>query len=328
MAATRRTFLKTLGAGLAAGAGPLLAARRARGQQLIPFKIGSVVLGDLGDAGPILVGIEKGFFRRNGIAAEMVPFKGGPDQLKGVLAGAASLALSGATDVLVFRERGVKVRDIATTTERNHFTLTVAPKIQRLEDLKGGTIGCTVVGSTTWVFTRMLAKKMGWDPEKDIHIVGAGGFDALVAAMRRGEMQAFVFGDAGAVAEYQGVGRVIMRMDEVTPKWISQMAYATEETIAARKADLRKVLRGLFQAMKFMRENPEETIQIAAKGIGWPVPATRRAYDIVHSLLPVDGRIDLEAYKIMQDTLFDLGVLKKRLPLDEHYDLEFTPVKL
>jgi NitT/TauT family transport system substrate-binding protein len=329
MIRTRREFLKVTGAGLAAAAaGPALAPRPARAQQLTPFKIGSVVLGDMGDAGPILVGIEKGFFRQNGIAAEMVPFKGGPDQLKGVLAGAVSLALSGSTDVLVFRAAGTKVRDVATTTEKNHFTLTVGPKIQKLEDLKGGTIGCTVVGSTTRVFARMLAKKMGWDPEKDVRIVGQGGFDSLVAGMRRGELQAFVFGDAGAVAEYQGVGKVLMRMDEVTPRWISQMAYATEETIATRKDDLHKVLRGLFQAMKFMRENPEETIQICAKGIGWPVPAARRAYEIVHTLLPVDGHIDLEAYKIMQDTLLELGVLKKRLPLEEHYDLSFTPVKI
>ncbi len=119
-----------------------------------------------------------------------------------------------------------------------------------------------------------------------------------------------------------------MRMDEVTPKWISQMAYATDETIKTRKADLHKVLRGLFQAIKFMRENPEETIRIASKGIGWPEPATRRAYELTRPLLPVDGRFDLEALKVMQDTLLELGVLKKRLPLEDHYTTEFTPVRI
>ncbi len=323
---TRRTFLKTVGfAMVSAAAG---APRPTAAQLLVPFKIGIVVLGDLGNAAPILVGIEKGFFRENGIAAEMIPFKGGPDQLKGVLAGAVSLALSGATDVLVFRAAGTKVKDVATTTEKNHFTLTVAPKITKLEELKGGTIGCTVVGATTWVFARMLAKKMGWDPEKDVRILGVGGFDSMVAGMKRGELQAFVFGDAGAVAEYQGVGRVLMRMDEVTPRWISQMAYATEETIRSRKADLQKVLRAIFQAMKFCRENPEETIQISSKGVGWPLPATRRAYEIVRPLFPVDGHIDVDALKIMQDTLLELGVLKTRLPLEDHYSTEFTPVKI
>ena len=49
---------------------------------------------------------------------------------------------------------------------------------------------------------------------------------------------------------------------------------------------------------------------------------------MVRPLLPVDGRIDLEALKVMQDTLLELGVLKQRLPLDDHYTTEFTPVKV
>jgi NitT/TauT family transport system substrate-binding protein len=328
MGTTRRSFLKMTAAGAAAAAGPALALRPARAQQLTPFKIGAVVLGDLGISGPILVGIEKGYFRENGIAAEMIPFKGGPDQLKGVLAGAVQLATSGATDPLVFRHQGTAIRAVAVTTEKNHFTLVVAPKITKLEELKGGTIGVTVVGATTWVFARMLAKKMNWDPEKDVRIVGAGGFDSQVAGMRRGELQAVVWGDGGYVVESMGVGRVLMRMDEVTPKWISQMAYATDEIIKTRNADLHKVLRGFFQAVKFMRENPDETVRICAKGIGWPEPATRRTYESTRPLLPVDGRIDLEALKFMQDTLLEVGVLKKRLPLEDHYTTEFTPVKL
>ena len=325
MATTRRTFLRTMGAGLVAAAGR---PRPAVGQELIPFKIGPVVLGDLSINGPLLVAVEKGFFRQNGIAAEMIPFKGGPDLLKGVLSGAVELGVTGATDPLVFRERGTTIRAVAELVKKNHFTLVVAPKIIKLEDLKGGTIGVTAAGSTTWVFARLLAKKMGWDPERDVRILGVGGIDSNVAGMRRGELQAMVFGDAGAVAEAEGVGRILMRMDEVTPKWVSIVAYATDEIIRTKKDALRKVLRAYIQGYKFFRENPQESIRIAAKGIGWPEAATRRAYEVVRPLLTEDGQIDLDAYKFMQDTLLELGVLKKRLPLEDHYTTEFTPVKL
>jgi len=118
-----------------------------------------------------------------------------------------------------------------------------------------------------------------------------------------------------------------MRLDEVTPRWISNMIYTTDEIIRTRKADLQKVLQGLFQAIKFMRENPDETIRISAKGIGWPEGATRRAYELLRPLLPADGRFDAETYKIVQETLLELGVLKKRLPLEDHYTTEFTPVR-
>jgi NitT/TauT family transport system substrate-binding protein len=172
-------------------AGGVLAASAVRlrpgaAQPLTPVKVGCVVLGDFGINAPTLVGIEKGMFKQNGLDAEMIPFKGGPDLLKGVLAGAADIGLTGATDPLVFRERGTTIRAVATILEKNHFTLTVTSQIKKVEDLKGGTIGVTAVGSTTWVFARMLAKKMGWDPEKDVKIVGVGGIDAQAAALRRG----------------------------------------------------------------------------------------------------------------------------------------------
>ncbi len=325
MTTTRRTFLTVAGGGLAAG---MAWPRGAAAQALTPVKVGHVVLGDLGVNAPTLVALEKGYFKQNGLEAEMIPFKGGPDLLKGVLAGSADIGITGATDPLVFRDRGTTIRSLATILEKNHFTLTVVPQIKRLEDLKGGTIGVTIVGATTWVFARMLAKKMGWDPEKDVKIVGIGGVDAQAAALRRGEIQASVFGDAGAVLEDQGLGRILMRMDEVTPKWISLISYSTDEIIKARKDPLQRTLRAIFQGHKFCRDNPDEAIRIAAKGIGWSERATRRAYELVRPLLSVDGRIDLDALKYMQDTLLDLGVLKQRLPLDQHYSTEFTPVKI
>jgi NitT/TauT family transport system substrate-binding protein len=286
------------------------------------------VLGDFGLNAPTMVGVEKGFFKQHGLDAEVITFKGGPDLLKGVLSGSADIGLTGATDPLVFRDRGTTIRTLATILEKNHFTLTVTPDIKKVDDLKGGSIGVTAVGATTWVFARMLARKMGWEPEKDVKIVGIGGIDAQAAALRRHEVQASVFGDAGAVLETQGVGRIVMRLDEVTPKWISVIAYSTDEVIKTKKDTLQRTLRAIFQGHRFCLDHADESIRIAAKGIGWSEAATRRAYGLVRPLLSTDGRIDLDAFRFMQDTLLELGVLKQRLPLDQHYTLEFTPVKV
>ncbi len=323
---TRRSFLKTTAAGVAAAAAAR--AKTAGAQAPTPVKIGAVVLGDFGVVTPTLVGIEKGYFKQNGLEAELIPFKGGPDLLKGVLSGSADIGITGATDPLVFRDRGTPIRALATIVEKNHFTLTVLPKIRRLEDLKGGTIGCTVVGSTTWVFARMLAKKMNWDPEKDVRIVGVGGLDAQMAALKRGEIQGTIFGDAGVVIEAEGSGRILMRLDELTPKWISLVAYSTDDIIKTKRDVLQRTLKSVFQGARFCRDNADESIKVASKAIGWPEPATRRAYELLRPLLSTDGRMDLDAMKFMQDTLLDLGVLKTRLPLTDMYTPEFTPVKL
>jgi len=320
---TRRRFVTT--AALATSATPLIA-RAARAQTAV--KIGTAVLGDYSMAGPVIVALDQGLFKAEGLAAEFVPFRGGPDLLKAVMAGECLVGITGSTDILVFREAGSPIKMIATHTEGNHFTLNVAPDVQKVGDLKGKAIGVTRVGATTWVFARMVAKKEGWDPDKDVQIVGLGGLDAQLAALARREIAAYVWGDGGAVTELQGKSKVLMRLDAVTPKWISQIQYASEDAIA-RQADLiRKSQRAIFRALKLMRDNPKEAATLVSKKLGWSPEAVLAAHKISGPLLPVDGSINVEALGVMQDTLLEYSLIKKKLPLDAHYTREFTPVKI
>jgi NitT/TauT family transport system substrate-binding protein len=319
---TRRRLLSTA---LATAATPL-AARVARAQTAV--KIGTAVLGDYSMAGPVIVALDQGLFKAEGLAAEFVPFRGGPDLLKAVMAGECLIGITGSTDIFVFREAGSPIKMIATHTEGNHFTLNVAPDVQKVGDLKGKAIGVTRVGATTWVFARMVAKKEGWDPDKDVQVVGLGGLDAQLAAMARKEIAAYVWGDGGAVTELQGKSKVLMRLDTVTPKWISQIQYASEDAIAKQADTIKKSQQALFRAIKLMRENPKDAATIVSKKLGWSPEAVLGAHKISGPLLPVDGRISVEALAVMQDTLLEYGLIKKKLPLADHYAREFTPVKI
>src|SRR2546430_14030976 len=142
-------------------------------------------------------------------SAEFVPFRGGPDLLKAVMAGEILVGITGSTDIRVFREAGSPIKAIATHTEGNRFTLNVAPDVRTVAELKGKAIGVTRVGATTWIFARMLAKRQGWDPDTDVQVVGLGGLDAQLPALARTETAAYVWGDGGAVTELQGKSKVL-----------------------------------------------------------------------------------------------------------------------
>src|SRR5688572_23933017 len=85
---SRRRFLA--GAATVAAA---LGSRPARGETVV--KIGTAVLGDYSMAGPVIVARERGLFKREGLAAEFVPFRGGPDLLKAVMAGEILVGITG-----------------------------------------------------------------------------------------------------------------------------------------------------------------------------------------------------------------------------------------
>jgi NitT/TauT family transport system substrate-binding protein len=319
---TRRHFLRTSGtAVLAAGAPCFVSAQTA-------VKVGTAVLGDYSLAGPFIVAAEKGFFRTENLSVEYVPFRGGPNLVKAVVAGEILLGAAGSTDILVFREAGMPLKMVATHTEGNHFTLNVAPDIQTAGELKGKAIGVTSVGATTWVFARMFAKAQGWDPDKDVKVVALGGLDAQIAALSRKEIAAYVWGDGGAVMQLAGKSRVLMRLDSVTPKWISQIQYVSEDSIKRNAEPIRKVMKAIFGAAKFMHDQPQDAAEIVAKKIGWSVDAVLAAHKISGPLFSLNGQVSLEALSSMQEVLLEQGVIKKKLPVEEHVAREFFPVRL
>jgi NitT/TauT family transport system substrate-binding protein len=322
MTISRRAFLGSAAVAAVGAAAPRV------GHAQPSVKIGTAVLGDYSMAGPVIIALEKGFFRQEGLNVEFVPFRGGPDLLKAVLAGDILIAVSGSTDILVFREAGSPIKMIATHTEGNHFTLNVAPDVTAVGELKGKAIGITRAGSTTWIFARMLAKQQGWQPDRDLKIVALGALDAQLAALARKEIAAFVWGDGGAVTELQGKSKILMRLDRFTPQWISQIDYASEDAIRKDPETIKKGLRGIFRALRFMKEHPEDAAPLAAKRLGWTADAVLRAHKVSSPLFPFDGSISVQALGSMQDVLLEYGVIKKRLPLEEHFTKDFIPVKL
>jgi NitT/TauT family transport system substrate-binding protein len=318
MGTSRRQFFHVTVGGLVAVSG-LAGRARPVAAQGPTVKIGSAVLGDYAMVTPILVALDKGFFRAQGVTVEFQPLRGGPDLVKAVVAGQLHIGVTGATDVPVFRAGGAPIRFIAAQVDGNHFTFNVVPTVSTLAELKGKSIGVTRVGAATWIFATMLAKQQGWTPEKDVTIVGLGGLDAQLAALARGEIAAFVWGDGGAVTELQGKSKVLLRFDTVTPKWLSQAYYATDEHIKGNKDAIQRTLKALFQGARFMLEHTREAAAIAAKTLQWPEEAILRAHQVSGPLLSKDGTLSVEAIEAMQTTLLEYKVQDKRVPPADLY---------
>jgi len=291
-------------------------------------KIGTAVLGDYTLIAPTVIALEKGYFKAQGVTAEFQPFRGGPTLVKAVLAKEIHIGITGATDVPVNRAQGAPVRYVATNTNGNHFTLNVVPGISKVADLKGKSIGVTGIGAATWIFAVILAKQQGWDPERDVKVVALGGLDAQLAALARGEIHAFVWGDGGAVTELQGKSKILLRLDTVTPRWISQACYCTDAYIKGNKEAITGALKAMFQGVKLIRESPKEAFAIVAKTIKWPEEAVARAHEVAGSLLSNDGAINVEAIDVMQATLLELKVQAQRVSTQDLYTPEFTPVRV
>jgi NitT/TauT family transport system substrate-binding protein len=291
----------------------------------VKIRIGTAVLGDYGMVGPIAIALEKGFFAKYGLDVEFVPFPGGPRGSTALAAGEIDLLSTGVTDLYVLKDKGVDVRVVGNNNDGIHMVLVVAKDINKPEDLKGKVIGVTSIGAFTWHLANALAERMGWQVDKDVKIVALGGFDAQVAALKRGEIAAFVWGDFGAVAEALGVGKVLLTFDGVVAgRWQDQPILVRYEFAVKNREAISNLILVYMEAWRYIRLHPDESAEIIAKKTEVPVEAIKRAMELTK--ISIDGRIDLTAIENMRDFLYERGVIKTKLAAEEYIVGGFVPV--
>ena len=274
---SRRHFLATSAGALLAVGAP----RIGHGQTAI--KVGTAVLADYALAGPFIVAVEKGFFRTEGLAAEFVPFRGGPDLVKAVIAGDVLLGAAGSTDIFVAREAGQPLKMVATHTEGNHFTLNVAPEIQAPIELKGKTISIGGPKDITRIYLERMAAPNGLKAG-DYDTVFAGATSARFSALQSGAVDAAILlPPFNFYAESAGFTNLGLTIDYA--KELPFTGTVVGRALAsARKAVLDKVLLVNSKSMAWFSDpaNRTEAIKIMVEASRLKEEDVAKSYDFLH----------------------------------------------
>jgi ABC-type nitrate/sulfonate/bicarbonate transport system substrate-binding protein len=103
-------------------------------------------------------------------------------------------------DIKIAQNNGVQVVDavlagadsvfVGGTSNSLHFYLMVSPGINSIEDLRGKSMGITRFRSSTDFAARLLLKKYGLVPGKDVTLYQTGGHPESLAAMQAGVIKA------------------------------------------------------------------------------------------------------------------------------------------
>lgn len=132
-----------------------------------------------------IVAKEEGLFAKHGLdvdlyitpgAAQTVRASGVnvPAQYVRPDSGEPDLSTGGGSPVIVARTTSVNDRDrviLATTDHIVRWHVFAKPEITKLEQLKGKRLGVSSYGSCSGFIGRLIAKRMGWNPEQDLSIL-------------------------------------------------------------------------------------------------------------------------------------------------------------
>lgn len=222
---------------------------------------GKIVLGWTPDlqTTPIVVAMEKGFFKQAGLDVKSVNFVSGRDALEALLGGQLDLAFMAEFPPTIGALQKQAFRVVTTLSQYhgNRIISTSTVGFHTVKDLAGKRVG-TTMGSNAGYFTELALKNTGVKAT----IVNVGPAD-IVPALARGDIDAGVpFPDFYPKAK-ELLGDKYR--EEISKDYIAYFVVsASLPLIDKRPGDLKKFLSALIKGDEYLHAHPAEAQQMVA----------------------------------------------------------------
>ncbi|MEW6706333.1 MAG: ABC transporter substrate-binding protein [Pseudomonadota bacterium] len=142
---------------------------------------------------PLTVAESLGYFKAEGLDAQIVDFAGGSQALRAVVGGSADVVSGAFEHTINMQAKGQRLRAFVLQGRAPQIVLAVnkktLPGFKGVADLKGKKIGVTAPGSSTNIMANFVLAKAGLKPS-DVSYIGVGATNAAIAAIRQGQIDA------------------------------------------------------------------------------------------------------------------------------------------
>src|SRR5215470_1260218 len=178
------------------------------------------------------VAIEKGFFKKNGVEAEVVEFRGDATHVKALLSGDIDASINmGATEAIVTAAKAPIKLWVVANPITPYYLIARKEAGTTLQALIGKNVAVSGIGAISYHIPRIVFERSGIDPEKFKYVaVGspADRFKALVA----GKVDATVVTntEAAKLASYPDIIDLV-NVPKVVPEIPYEFGMAREEYI-------------------------------------------------------------------------------------------------
>jgi NitT/TauT family transport system substrate-binding protein len=164
---------------------PVSAAAAAVARQ--PTKI-SVSYPEGGAHLPLFYARDKGIFAKSGLDVALQELGGGPVAAAALQSGEIQIADITGSEVVSADAAGADIIVLATLMPVYPYVFEVSQAVSSKGDLRGKTIAVRGAGDATDIATRVLLRKEGLDPDKDVTILAVQQEGARMAALMAGQI--------------------------------------------------------------------------------------------------------------------------------------------
>lgn len=204
---------------------------------------------------------EIGAFERYGIHADLIYISSGPVVVQALIGGDLHGGIAATNAVIAAVLRGAPIVSVVSTANRPYHRLWVQPEINRLEDLRGKTLGITRFGSVTDNLTRLLLRKHGL--EGAVNIRQMGGILEVAAAFQHRQI-------AGAIISGLSVGpnvpvKMLLKLEDTGIQYSMDVIAVSTDYYRRNLGNVEAIVRAYIEGVAAIRGQREMALRAIAK---------------------------------------------------------------
>jgi NitT/TauT family transport system substrate-binding protein len=209
------------------------------------------------------IGVDAGLFKKNGIEVEELPIRdtlsAGVQSLLGV-----DLLIGFGSPLAVLQPlaNGADVTLIGSHVSFDQYGMGVGSGVSSMKDLKGKKVGVSALGARSDLVARVLLRRAGLDPAKDVEMVAAGLTPARALALTKDLVQGVPLRqDVAAEARKLGIKIIDMK----TVPIMTDLLMTTRSFIKKEEELVRRFMKGYANAIQYFVSKRSESLNILKK---------------------------------------------------------------
>jgi ABC-type nitrate/sulfonate/bicarbonate transport system substrate-binding protein len=224
-----------------------------------------------GVAGPAIsltyafVAQDVGLWKKYGLDARVIVFEAGSTLAQVARSGDVKFAINSGPTTIAARTQGADSVIIAAAVNTLPYSLVTAKGITKWSDLKGRKIAISRFGSGTDTAIRLVCKKFGLNPAKDLVILQGGTQPMRLQALAAGAIDAtLVSPPLDLTAKKQGYP-ILVNIAELGISYPQLVIETTDRFNRENPEAVKNFLKGFIEGVHYVATHKEETKQIITK---------------------------------------------------------------
>ena len=209
------------------------------------------------------IGVDGGLFKKNGVEIDELPIRdtlsAGVQSLIGV---DVLIGFGNPLAVLQPVANGAGITVIGSHVSFDQYGMGVNSSISALKELKGKKVGVSALGARSDLVARVMLRRAGLDPSRDVEMVAAGLAPARAMALTKNLVQGVPLNQEVA-GQAQKLGIKVLEIKAVPV--MTDLLLTTRTFIKAEEEMVRRFMKGYAAAIQFFVSKRSDSLAILKK---------------------------------------------------------------